>query len=171
MRVGERLGLSDAERVELYYAGLLMDAGCTAATRMASGAELPVGARILAVVDRFDELSAEHGTESALDQVMADAGRGLCPEACRALGREFGGPGTRTEPTTPVAKPLPNGLTEREVEVLNLLAQGNSRAQIATRLVLSEHTVRHHIEHIYDKLGVSTRVAAALFAVEHDLID
>jgi DNA-binding NarL/FixJ family response regulator len=70
-----------------------------------------------------------------------------------------------------VARPLPNGLTEREVDVLKLLAQGRSRAEIATKLVLSEHTVRHHIEHIYDKLGVSTRVAAALFAVEHELID
>jgi DNA-binding NarL/FixJ family response regulator len=51
-----------------------------------------------------------------------------------------------------------------------LLAQGLSRRQVADALFLSEHTVRHHLEHIYNKVGVSTRVAATLFAVEHDLL-
>jgi DNA-binding CsgD family transcriptional regulator len=41
---------------------------------------------------------------------------------------------------------------------------------VAGKLFLSEHTVRHHLEHIYDKIGVRTRVAATLFAVEHDLL-
>jgi DNA-binding NarL/FixJ family response regulator len=41
---------------------------------------------------------------------------------------------------------------------------------MATQLYLSEHTVRHHLEHIFNKIGVSTRVAATLYAVEHDLL-
>ena len=41
---------------------------------------------------------------------------------------------------------------------------------MAAQLFVSEHTVRHHLEHIYAKIGVSTRVAATLFAVEHDLL-
>ena len=51
-----------------------------------------------------------------------------------------------------------------------MLARGLSRREIAHELVLSQHTVRHHLEHIYSKVGVGTRVAAALFAVEHDLV-
>src|SRR5215813_6279656 len=64
----------------------------------------------------------------------------------------------------------PAGLSDREVEILRLLAKGLSRRQVAETLFLSEHTVRHHLEHIYDKLGVSTRVAAALFVIEHGLL-
>jgi len=45
-----------------------------------------------------------------------------------------------------------------------------NRRQMAETLFLSEHTVRHHLEHIYDKLGVSTKVAVALFAIEHDML-
>jgi DNA-binding CsgD family transcriptional regulator len=45
-----------------------------------------------------------------------------------------------------------------------------SRRDVARALVVSEHTVRHHLEHIYTKIGVGTRVAATLFAVVHDLL-
>jgi DNA-binding NarL/FixJ family response regulator len=51
-----------------------------------------------------------------------------------------------------------------------LLVKGLSRHEMAKQLIVSEHTVRHHLEHIYDKVGVSTRVGATLFAVEHDLL-
>jgi DNA-binding CsgD family transcriptional regulator len=61
-------------------------------------------------------------------------------------------------------------MTDREVDILRLLAQGLNRRQAAAALFLSEHTVRHHLEHIYNKIGVSTRVAALLFAVEHGLL-
>jgi DNA-binding CsgD family transcriptional regulator len=64
----------------------------------------------------------------------------------------------------------PAGLTDREVEVLRLLATGASRRAVAAQLSVSEHTVRHHLEHIYTKLDVRTRVDATLFAVEHGLI-
>ncbi len=64
----------------------------------------------------------------------------------------------------------PAGLTAREVEVLQLVARGMSNREIARRLVISPKTVGSHVEHIYDKIGVSTRAAATLFAMEHGLI-
>jgi ATP/maltotriose-dependent transcriptional regulator MalT len=53
-----------------------------------------------------------------------------------------------------------SGLTAREVEVLHLVADGLSNAEIADRLVLSERTVHAHLRSIFDKLGVNTRTAA-----------
>jgi DNA-binding NarL/FixJ family response regulator len=64
---------------------------------------------------------------------------------------------------------LPAGLTAREVEVLRLVAAGNSNAQIASALMLSERTVARHLSNIFDKIGVSSRTAAAAYAYEHDL--
>jgi DNA-binding NarL/FixJ family response regulator len=64
----------------------------------------------------------------------------------------------------------PAGLTQREVEVLVLLARGLSNKSIAARLVVSPKTVGHHIEHIYRKIGCSTRAAASLFAMQHGLL-
>jgi DNA-binding CsgD family transcriptional regulator len=64
----------------------------------------------------------------------------------------------------------PAGLTDREIEVLRTLATGASRHEMAKRLCLSEHTVRHHLEHIYAKIDVKTRVEATLFAIEHGLL-
>ena len=64
----------------------------------------------------------------------------------------------------------PAGLTAREVEVLGLLARGHSNKAIAQRLVVAPKTVSNHVEHIYAKIGVSTRAAAALFAMQHGLV-
>jgi DNA-binding NarL/FixJ family response regulator len=64
---------------------------------------------------------------------------------------------------------LPAGLTAREVEVLRLLALGLTTREIGERLVISRKTVEHHVEHVYTKIGVSTRGAAALFAIQHGL--
>jgi HD-GYP domain-containing protein (c-di-GMP phosphodiesterase class II) len=69
-----------------------------------------------------------------------------------------------------VRRPHPAGLTEREIEVLRLLARGSSMRDMAHTLVLSPKTVDNHIQHIYSKIGVSTRAAATLFAMEHDLL-
>ena len=63
----------------------------------------------------------------------------------------------------------PDGLTEREVDVLRLLAQARSSREIARELTISEKTVRNHIDHVYTKLGVSNRVGASLYAVQHGL--
>jgi len=65
---------------------------------------------------------------------------------------------------------LPAGLSAREVEVLGLVADGHSNAEIARRLTISRRTAEHHVQHIYTKIGVSSRAAAALFAMEHHLL-
>src|SRR6266581_2574006 len=60
-------------------------------------------------------------------------------------------------------------LTEREVEVLGLLAQGRNTPQIARMLDISRKTVEHHLTHIYDKIGVTCRTAAVVYAVQQGL--
>lgn len=65
---------------------------------------------------------------------------------------------------------LPAGLTAREIEVLRLLVRGRSAREIAAELVISPKTARNHTEHIYAKLGVSNRVGATLYAVQHGLV-
>ncbi|MGA9830579.1 MAG: LuxR C-terminal-related transcriptional regulator, partial [Trebonia sp.] len=62
------------------------------------------------------------------------------------------------------------GLTAREVEVLILLARGMSNKRIAERLVITPKTAGNHVEHIYTKIGASSRAGAALFAVQHGLL-
>lgn len=62
-------------------------------------------------------------------------------------------------------------LTEREMSVVLCLAQGLTNEEIANRLHISVHTVKAHLEAIYDKLGVSNRVQAAIKAVVIGLID
>jgi DNA-binding NarL/FixJ family response regulator len=84
---------------------------------------------------------------------------GGCPPAGGAPGRG-----------APPRRDWPAGLTAREVEVLGLLARGHPNKAIAQRLVVSPKTVSNHVEHIYAKIGVSTRAAAALFAMQHGLV-
>jgi predicted ATPase/DNA-binding CsgD family transcriptional regulator len=64
----------------------------------------------------------------------------------------------------------PAGLTEREVEVLQLLAQGFTNAQIAQKLVVSPYTVNAHLRHIYNKIDVPTRTAAVRYVQENNLL-
>lgn len=64
----------------------------------------------------------------------------------------------------------PAGLTEREAEVVGLLARGLQTKQVARALGISVKTADSHIQHAYRKVGVSTRAAATLFAMEHELI-
>jgi HD-GYP domain-containing protein (c-di-GMP phosphodiesterase class II) len=64
----------------------------------------------------------------------------------------------------------PAGLSPREVEILILLARGLSNKEMAERLSVSARTVSTHVEHIYAKIGVSTRGAAAMFAMQHGLV-
>ncbi len=64
----------------------------------------------------------------------------------------------------------PGGLSTREVEVLRLAARGLSTQQIADRLFISPKTADHHIQHIYDKICVSTRAAAALWAMQNRVV-
>ena len=63
-----------------------------------------------------------------------------------------------------------HGLTPRELQVLRLVAAGKSNREIASALVISEHTVARHVQNIFAKLGVSSRTAASAFAFAHDLL-
>jgi DNA-binding NarL/FixJ family response regulator len=68
------------------------------------------------------------------------------------------------------AAALPGGLTQRELEVLRLVAQGLTDAQVAERLVISRRTVSTHLTAIYGKLQVASRSAATRYALEHGLV-
>lgn len=61
-------------------------------------------------------------------------------------------------------------LTGREAEVVALVAAGNTNREIAAKLVVSEHTIRRHLQNIYSKLGVASRAGATAYALEHKLI-
>jgi HD-GYP domain-containing protein (c-di-GMP phosphodiesterase class II) len=138
--------------------------------RGTEGGELSMAARVLAAADAFQAmtqrrphrraLTAEHAEQQLLDD--ARAGRrdtDAVAAVLAAAGRDV-----------VVRRELPAGLTDREVEVLELVARGCSNAGIAERLVISPRTAEYHVQQIYRKIGVSSRAAAALFAMEHRLI-
>lgn len=138
--------------------------------RQAKGGELSTAARILAAADCYEALTHDRPHRSAhspagaaeliLGQVAAGRLDGRCVKAVlAAAGQQV--PGRRMS--------RPAGLTEREIDVLRLLARGSSNADIAHELVVSRRTAEHHVQHIYGKIGVSTRAAAALFAMQHGL--
>ena len=78
---------------------------------------------------------------------------------------------TRIDSLTGRAAPRDaHGLSPRELEVLRLVAAGKSNREIATALVVSEHTVARHVQNILTKLGVSSRTAAAAFAFEQNIV-
>jgi membrane protein implicated in regulation of membrane protease activity/DNA-binding CsgD family transcriptional regulator len=69
-----------------------------------------------------------------------------------------------------VGGPTPFGLSEREVEVLRLVALGMSNQEIADRLILSPRTVHHHVSHILNKMGAASRVDAVRLGIERGLV-
>ncbi|MBI4338332.1 MAG: HD domain-containing protein [Chloroflexi bacterium] len=139
--------------------------------RGVSASLIPMAARILAVADFFHTkveprphrpaLAPDAAAEETRQQVQA--GR-LDRDAASAVLSVAG------QPTLPHRGNMPAGLTDREVEVLRLLAGGRSIREMAQILYLSPKTVDSHVQHIYDKAGVSTRAAATLFAMRHDLV-
>jgi len=78
--------------------------------------------------------------------------------------------GSSSVPQAPNASTHPDGLTAREVEVLRLVAQGLTDAQVAEQLILSRYTISWYVSAIYRKLGVSSRSAATHYAMKHHLI-
>ncbi|MDF3147131.1 helix-turn-helix transcriptional regulator, partial [Streptomyces sp. T21Q-yed] len=68
-----------------------------------------------------------------------------------------------------VRRRRPGGLTEREIQVLRLVAAGRTNRAIAGELVISEHTVARHLNNIFAKLDVSSRAAATAYAYRHGL--
>ncbi|MGH2584182.1 MAG: HD domain-containing phosphohydrolase [Dehalococcoidia bacterium] len=131
---------------------------------------ISLGARIIAVADRLDELTHETpgspalSIAEALNQLDREP---LDPEIVAALRRCLG---ERAAGTIPRQREQPAGLTDREVEVLRFAAGGITRREIGRQLAISENTVRHHLEHIYNKTGTANRVSATLFAMEHGLL-
>ncbi len=135
-----------------------------------AGAALSVSARILAAADVYQALTEPRphrpaaAPEAAAAAVRAAARAGtLDGEAVEAV---LVAAGHRAA----AAHAWPAGLSDREVEVLRLVARGYTNRQIADHLTISPHTAGHHVRHIYDKLGVSSRAAATLFAMEHGLL-
>jgi len=68
------------------------------------------------------------------------------------------------------AKPVTHALSDREIEVLRLLAAGKSNQQIADELVISRNTVRRHVSNVFDKTGVANRTEASVYARDHGLV-
>ena len=137
--------------------------------RGSRGADLPLAAWLLAAADCYHAMLESRAHRPALSQDAAirelqreAKGGRLSPEAVSAVLTAAGQPRPATH--------RPAGLSERECEVLALLARGLATKQIARQLGISPKTCDHHIQSLYAKAGVSTRAAATLFALEHGLV-
>jgi HD-GYP domain-containing protein (c-di-GMP phosphodiesterase class II) len=130
--------------------------------------------RLLAAVDVYVGLTTERSdrpgfsAEAAATELLEMVSRGVFEAAIAdavltAAGHQ------RATVATP-RTPAPGGLSRREVEVLRLAAKGLTTREIADRLFISPKTADHHIQHVYTKINVSTRAAAALWAMEHELV-
>lgn len=137
-----------------------------------SGPLIAAPARVLGAADAYHAMGQRRSHRRALDpdeaaaelRAEADAGR-LDRVAVDAVLAAAG------RPTRGARSGGPEGLTARETEVLGLLAEGLANKQIARELSISPKTVGNHVEHVYSKLGVSSRAAAALHAMRYGLID
>jgi HD-GYP domain-containing protein (c-di-GMP phosphodiesterase class II) len=128
-------------------------------------------ARLLAAADAFQSMTEERPYRAALthdaaaEELRSEARAGrLDGEAVECvLAAATGRRRRRVEHA--------GGLTSRELKVLRLLARGLSTKQIAAELVITPKTADSHIQHVYSKIGVSTRAAATVFAMRHDLVE
>jgi HD-GYP domain-containing protein (c-di-GMP phosphodiesterase class II) len=134
--------------------------------------DLPLAVRVLAAADVVQAMGEARAHRPALGtaevvreaEIEARSGR-LDPEVTTAVLEVAGHAAPR------LRREAAAGLSEREVEILQALARGLSNRQIAERFAISPRTAEHHVQHIYTKIGASSRAAAALFAMEHDLLD
>jgi HD-GYP domain-containing protein (c-di-GMP phosphodiesterase class II)/DNA-binding CsgD family transcriptional regulator len=131
-----------------------------------SGSQLSPPARVVAAASAYIESMETVGNDPELALQALKTRRVLDPDCLAALAAEVAG----QEQAAPAKKTWPAGLTEREVEVLRLVASGLNLKEAAERLVISDHTARHHLESVYGKAGVSSRAGITLFAVENGLL-
>jgi HD-GYP domain-containing protein (c-di-GMP phosphodiesterase class II) len=137
--------------------------------RGASGPELAFPARLLAAADAYHAMTEPRphreplSPEQAAQVIAEEVGAGrLDPEAVAAVLEASGQRAPR------LARPA--GLTEREAEVVAMLARGLQTKQVALALGISVKTADRHIQNAYRKIGVSSRAAATLFAMEQGLV-
>ena len=139
--------------------------------RGATTAQLSMSSRVLACADEYRSMIEDRPHRKAIaparaaDRLEAEAKSGRLD--ADAAGAVIEAAGLRRT----VRRTRPADLTERQVEVLRLVSRGLSNAEIAERLVLSRRTVEHHVQDIYLKIGASTRAGAAMFAMQHGLLD
>jgi HD-GYP domain-containing protein (c-di-GMP phosphodiesterase class II) len=139
--------------------------------RSCTAGAIPMAARLVAVADAFAAMLQPRPhrpalpVEKAAETLNADAEAGRFDHDATAAVLAEAGHQVRGSRRT-----RPAGLSDREAQVLALIAVGCSNAEVAEHLVISRRTAEHHAQHIYGKIGVSTRAAAALFAVQHDLL-
>jgi HD-GYP domain-containing protein (c-di-GMP phosphodiesterase class II) len=139
--------------------------------RYAKASDLSPAARILAAAEAFQTAREARPYRAALsDAAAASRLRGavrdgkLCPEAVEAVLAVAGQP-ARRDTTERLS-----GLTPREIEVLRLIAAGNTAKEAARELDIAPKTADNHIQSLYSKIGVTTRAAAALYALERGLV-
>jgi HD-GYP domain-containing protein (c-di-GMP phosphodiesterase class II) len=133
--------------------------------------ELPLAARLLAAADALHAMTERrpHRPALSLDQAAVELRTGVRAGA-------YDGEAVECVLTAAGARPRRRaegiaGLSPREIEVLRLLARGRTKRQVAKELVIAPKTADAHAQHIYAKLGVTTRAGATLFALEHGLLD
>jgi DNA-binding CsgD family transcriptional regulator len=165
----EGLATVVAARGELTWAVRLW--GAAEAHREAIGAPLPPVDQV-AYQDLITTARSQLG-DKTFAATWAE-GRAMTPEQALAVQSSVATPQplSTKQSSTPPARPTatyPDGLTAREVEVLRLLAQGMTDAQIAEQLVISPRTVNNHLTSIYQKIQVSSRSAATRYAIDHQL--
>jgi DNA-binding NarL/FixJ family response regulator len=135
------------------------------------GRDIPAACRVLAAADAFQAMTQPRPHREALtaeraqEELVRESRAGRLDSDAVAAVLEAAGQRLRTRRDL-----RPAGLSEREIEVLRLVAAGCSNRELAKRLHISPRTADHHVQHIYAKIGVSSRAAAALFALEHDLL-
>jgi HD-GYP domain-containing protein (c-di-GMP phosphodiesterase class II) len=139
--------------------------------RNSRGPDLSPGARILAAAEAFQTAREARPHRPALsDPAAAAKVRGaikegwLCPDAVEAVLICAGQPARRASPK------LLAGLTPREIEVLRLIAAGDTAKEAARKLDIATKTADNHIQNLYSKIGVTTRAGAALYALERGLV-
>jgi HD-GYP domain-containing protein (c-di-GMP phosphodiesterase class II) len=134
------------------------------------GAHLDEAQRVLAAADCYEAIISDrpHRAGQTRDKAAAEL-RAMAAKGAldgEAVERVLAAAGHQR--STRVA--LPGGLTAREADVLRLVALGLTTRQVAEALGISPKTADHHIQHVYTKIGVSTRGAAALYAIEHGVL-